>query len=229
MRRLTRGGLRRMRGAACQASALGAALTVGELVVLEGALVGAPRELELAQAVVAHVRAPEVERVHAGLAAPADGLEEEEVIGPLAERRRVRGAVLVDQRPVERQEHGGGDRTVAVAHHEDEAQVLGEEIGEAQDEAPGLGGHTLTPTGADVQLVELRQRGGVGVTLDREALALGASRAAQDLRSAPEALYDGVRVGLERDLVQVVGVDELALGRGCNRRADLERNAERAA
>src|SRR5829696_7076348 len=154
-------------------------LAVGERVVLEQPLVGTPGALEVSEAFLPEVGPSEVEAFHACLTAPANRLEEQDVVRPLGERSRVGRTVLVGERALEGQEDCGSDRLRAVTNQQHESEVGRKEPFEVCDEVPRLDRYPLAPPRGEVEAVEVRQRAAVRAALDEESLPLGAAHASK--------------------------------------------------
>ena len=161
------------------------------------------------------------------VAAAANGLGEQEVVGAEVQERLVGGAVLVGQRSAVRQEDGCGDRPALVAGDHDVAQAAREQLLEAQDEVLGLDRHGLAPARPGVQGIELAQRGAVGLRCRDDALPPGLGDPAAHLRLR-RAREHGVGIVLEREPVHEELVDDVRTGDVLHPPAHLDVHARAA-
>src|SRR5436190_8540198 len=105
-----------------------------ELAVTQVPFLRAPGQLEATQPLLPPVRPTEVERSEPGLAAPADGLHEQQVVRARAEEADVRRPVLVGEDVAKREEDGRRHRRVVASDDHDEPEALLEEALETEDE-----------------------------------------------------------------------------------------------
>src|SRR5581483_5610877 len=181
----------------------------------EGPLDGSPPRLEAPEAFGAEVAAAVVECRATLLARATDCSPEQEIVREARPAPRVPGAVLVDHRPVAREEDGARDRGTAVVDEvQSTAPDADQSLPEQAEEASWLRRNAEPTSRLEVKaVVRLRHLAlGVGPAHRERAALSGANVTALPLLEAAE---EHVLVGVQRQRV-----DHCARRRGASSRDD---------